>query len=79
MLEANGPETLFDPSYTGNHVVIFECDLKTPPTLALIDNSLEEFILMHRLNFKNWKIVDVDHYMKGNSFFNKLITKSDYE
>ena len=44
MLEANGPETLFDPSYTGNHVVIFECDLKTPPTLALIDNSLEEFI-----------------------------------
>lgn len=24
---------------------------------------------------KNWRIVDVDHYMKGNSFFNKMVTE----
>ena len=25
-----GPESLFDPSYSGNHIVILECQLKTP-------------------------------------------------
>jgi beta-glucosidase-like glycosyl hydrolase len=26
----------------------------------------------------NWRIVDVDHFMKGNSFFNKLVTDVDW-
>jgi hypothetical protein len=27
---------------------------------------------MRRLNFRDWKIVDVDHFMKGNSYFSKI-------
>lgn len=41
--------------------------------MNLIDNNLEDYIFMRKLNFKNWKIVDIDHYMKGNSFFNKIV------
>lgn len=40
----SGPESLFDPSYTGNHIVIFECQLKTPSQMNLIDNSHIDFI-----------------------------------
>lgn len=77
-LEAKGPEKLLDNDYTGNHIVLFECELKTPPSLALIDFDTEEFIHLHRLNFKNWKIVDVDHYIKGNSYFNKLVSEEEW-
>lgn len=44
----------------------------------MIDYTNEEFIHLHRLNFKDWRIVDIDHYMKGNSFFNKLLTEADW-
>ncbi len=30
----SGPESLFDPDYTGNHIVIFENQLNTPNLLA---------------------------------------------
>lgn len=46
-LEAiTGPESLFDPSYSGNHIVLFECQLKTPPSMALIDNDDIEYFKM---------------------------------
>lgn len=47
--------------------------------MALIDNTYEEFVNMRRLNFKNWRIVDVDNYMKGNSFFNKVVSHSEFK
>ena len=28
----------------------------------------------HRLNFKNWKLVDVDNYMKGNQYYSEFVT-----
>jgi hypothetical protein len=34
---------------------------------------------MRKMNFKNWRIVDVDHYMKGNSFFQKQMTEGEYK
>jgi hypothetical protein len=70
-LESNA--NLFDPVYTGNHVAIFECELKTPPQLALIDTEVVDFLHLHRINFRNWKLVDVDHFMKGNSYFSKVL------
>lgn len=77
-LEGTGPSPLTDPQYTGNHVAIFECELKTPPSLAMSDNSILEFINLHRINFKNWKLVDVDHFMKGNSFFSKIKSEEEW-
>ena len=26
----SGPESLYDPAYTGHHIVLLECQLKTP-------------------------------------------------
>lgn len=27
----------------------------------------------------NWRIADVDHYMRGNSFFNRLVAETDWQ
>ena len=70
---------MYDPSYTGNHVAIFECQLKTPSTLALIDNNLFDYIKLQKMNMLNWRLVDVDHFMKGNSFFNTYISELDWQ
>lgn len=78
-LKGKGQQTLFDHTYTGNHVAIFECQLKTPPSLALVDTTLLDFANLHRINFKDWKLVDVDHFMKGNSFFNEIKSELDWK
>lgn len=28
----------------------------------------------HRLNFKHWKLVDVDNYMRGNQYYSEFVT-----
>jgi len=30
---------MFSKDYSGNHVAIFECELKAPPQLALVDHT----------------------------------------
>lgn len=35
----SGPESLYNSDYSGNHIIIFENQLKMPNTLNLIDNS----------------------------------------
>ena len=69
----SGPESLFDPAYTGNHIVIFECQLKAPSTMALIDNNLLDFFKLNKLSMSNWRIADIDHFMRGASYFNRLV------
>jgi len=36
-------------------------------------------ILLNKINFANWRIADVDHYMKGNSFFGKFMKINDWK
>ena len=74
----SGPESLFDPAYSGNHIVIFECQLKTPSQMNLIDTGDLDFFKLQKLSMANWRIVDVDHFMRGNSFFNKHMTELDW-
>jgi hypothetical protein len=74
----SGPESLFDPAYTGNHIVIFECQLKAPSSMALIDTSLADFFNLNKISMSNWRIADVDHFMRGNSFFNRLVAETDW-
>lgn len=33
---------------------------------------------MRRLNFGNWRIVDIDHYMRGNSFFSRQMKELEW-
>jgi hypothetical protein len=35
---SEGRNGSFDLDYTGNHIAIFECELKVPPALSLIDH-----------------------------------------
>lgn len=34
---------------------------------------------MQTLSMKNWRIVDVDYYMKGNTFFKKMVTDVEWQ
>lgn len=74
----SGPESLFDPAYSGNHIVILECQLKTPSQMNLIDANEADFFKMHKLSMANWRIVDVDHFMRGNSFFSKHLSELEW-
>ena len=68
----NGEGRLYGDNYSGNHIAVFECDLKVPPTLSLIDSDNEEFFNQYRINVNKFKIVDVDNFMRGNTYFTKV-------
>jgi hypothetical protein len=60
-------------------MAMFECKLNTAPHLALIDHTYKEFLMMHRLNFKNWRLADLDNYMNGNPYFSHFMSESEYQ
>lgn len=76
-VEAKGDHAPLE--YTGNHVAVFECQVKTPPALSLIDHSFKEYVLAHRMNFANWKLVDLDNYMHGNPYFSAYVDGNEWE
>jgi hypothetical protein len=78
LTSVSGPESLYDPQYSGNHIAIFECQLKTPPSLALIDHGFFKYIKLQKMNMSNWRLVDVDHFMKGNSFFSSHVSGDEW-
>lgn len=74
-VEGKGTDSETQHNYSGNHIAIFECELKSPPALSLIDHTYKEYVMAHRLNFGNWKLVDLDNFMKGNPFFSEYLTE----
>lgn len=74
--KAKDSNSLYGDDYSGNHIAIFECELKAPPQLSLIDHTYNQYIDAYRMNFKNWKIVDVDNFMDGNHYFSELKEES---
>ena len=65
--------------YTGNHIAIFECQLKNPPVLSMADHDCESYIMNSRLNFKNWRLVDLDNFMKGNPPYSDFISQITWD
>ena len=65
--------------YSGNHIAVFECKLKSPPSLQMIDHTHNDFVINHRINFENWKLVDIDNWMKGNPYFDKFMTAESFQ
>lgn len=65
--------------YTGNHIAVFECKMKVPNQVLLIDHTLKEYVMQHRINFANWCIADMDNFMKGNSFFTKYESEEMFQ
>lgn len=60
---------VYGDSYSGNHVAIFETDMKAPPQLSLVDHDQDAIIKAYRINLNKVKIADVDNFMRGNSYF----------
>ena len=46
--------------------------------MNLVESNFHEYFKLQKLTMSNWRIVDIDHYMKGNSFFNKLVDQLDW-
>ena len=64
--------------YTGNHIAIFEATLRSPPAFAMVDHTYEEYVNHSRLNFKNFRLVDFDNYMKGNAHYSEFVTSDTW-
>jgi len=58
-------KNLYSNEYTGNHLVIFENQLKEPPAIALTNPNIETWVKNHKINHDEWKITDIDNYMRG--------------
>ena len=77
--EGKDKSLIYSKDYTGNHIAIFECELKSPPQIAMIDHTYTQFLDSYRMNFRNWKIVDVDNWMGGNHFFSEIQEEKVWE
>ena len=40
--------------------------------MSFVDHTYQQYIDAYRVNFRNWKIVDIDNFMDGNHFFSEL-------
>ena len=47
--------------------------------MSFVDHTYNEYIDAYRVNFANWKIVDVDNFMDGNHFFSELKEESVWQ
>jgi hypothetical protein len=65
----DGKETLDYEGYSGKHLAVFENELIPPHHSYFIEHSFDEWLGKHTLNHNNWKLVDIDNFMKGNTYF----------
>lgn len=72
-------QTQFKESYSGSHIAVFEAALKIPPQLSKIDHNFVEYLKAHKLQFRNFKLVDLDNYMNGNHHFSKLADENEWQ
>ena len=72
LFKSDKKSNLYGDSYSGNHIAIFECDMKQPPQMSFIDHTYHEVLKAYRINVNKWKIVDIDNFMQGNSYFEQV-------
>lgn len=51
------------------HLAVFENELKAPSEISLLNNNFDEWIEKNKIDDSDWKLVDIDNFMQGNSFF----------
>uniref|UniRef100_A0A7S3FVJ1 Uncharacterized protein n=1 Tax=Strombidium rassoulzadegani TaxID=1082188 RepID=A0A7S3FVJ1_9SPIT len=79
VFESRDSVDVYGEDYTGNHIAIFECEVKTPRQMILIDHTYPEYLEALRINFRDWKLVDVDNFFKGNPFFERFMDQQVWE
>ena len=59
----------YDNSNSFNHVAVFECEMEQPSKFTSMykNETYTEWIAKH--NFGKWQLIDMDNWMKGNSYF----------
>jgi hypothetical protein len=73
-----GHSVLEYPSdYTYTHLAVFENQLISPHSTFLVKHDFEEWLARHEVDPNGWKLVDVDNFMKGNSFFKEITVFED--
>ena len=43
-----------------------------------MDHDIESYLLASRIKLQNWRLVDIDNYMKGNPPYSSFITQVDW-
>ena len=71
--------SLYSSDYTGNHIVIFENQLKEPPVISLTNPNPDKWIMNHKIDHSLWRVTDIDNYMKGNPFFNQIMDNAEFK
>ena len=59
----------YPADYSYNHLAVFENEIEAPHHTALMNFNFENYLKKHKLNLEDWRLVDIDNFMKGNSFF----------
>jgi hypothetical protein len=59
----------YPSDYNYTHLAVFENQLIPPHHTFLIKHDFEQWLSNHKIDPSGWKLVDVDNFMKGNSFF----------
>ena len=70
---------IYPPNYTGNHLVIFENQLIEPNIESMYNLNIDDWIKVHKINHNDWRVSDVDNYMHGNKFFNKIMDQNEFK
>jgi hypothetical protein len=65
----DGKETLDYEGYTNKHLAVFENELIPPHHSYFIEHSFDDWLGRHTLDHNRWILVDVDNFMKGNTYF----------
>ena len=47
--------------------------------MAMLDINQYEFMMSNRCNFKDWRIVDLDNFMKGNPPYSDFLDQVTFE
>jgi hypothetical protein len=59
----------YPTNYTYSHLAVFENELISPHPSFIMEHDFEQWLTRHEIDDSNWKLVDADNFMKGNSFF----------
>jgi hypothetical protein len=78
-VNSNSSSEIYPKSYSGNHIVIFENQIKEPPSISLTNPNVDRWINHHKIDHGNWRISDIDNYMRGNTFFNKILDQAEFK
>jgi hypothetical protein len=69
-----------DKGYKYTHLAVFENELISPPPAYLASQNFEEWLARHYIDPNGWKLVDIDGFMGGNSFFKETeVGECDWE